>query len=153
MQSWNYSARIILKKEVRVEGKTRIRTGQGRVEYLAHKITINELLSQGYTLMSIHEQLTGDGKITMSYKTLSGILRGNRVYKSCELKGDRMEILPTQHEGTYSQNIQNQSSDNADRPKGPKMIGASTNTFIQSSNNFSRELETNSNTIEKEDKN
>lgn len=56
--------------------ENRIKTGQGRVEYLANKPVIHELLSKGYTLMSIYEKFKKEGKMTMSYKTLNMLVKG-----------------------------------------------------------------------------
>lgn len=70
----------------------RIRTGQGRVEYLAHKQSITEQLTQGYTLTSIYEKLKKEGKLSMSYSTLSGLISG-RPKKKKEKKIEKEEII------------------------------------------------------------
>lgn len=40
----------------------------GRVEYLAHKQTVEEMRSQGHSIKHIHTTLYNDGLITISYR-------------------------------------------------------------------------------------
>ncbi len=61
-------------KEDKKTKKKRIKQGQGKVEYLAHKEKIFSLLAKGYTITAIHEQLTKEGKITLSYPRFAALL-------------------------------------------------------------------------------
>ncbi len=54
---------------------TRIRIGQGRVEFIAHREEILKRIEQGYSIIRIHEELTEQGKLTMAYPSFCAIVR------------------------------------------------------------------------------
>lgn len=47
-----------------------LKHGEARLEFVACRARVEEMLSQGYSISSIHAALTQKGIITMSYKTL-----------------------------------------------------------------------------------
>jgi hypothetical protein len=49
--------------------------GKSRVEYLAHKPEIEELLNRGYATVFVYRQLSGEGKITMSLTRFYALVR------------------------------------------------------------------------------
>lgn len=61
---------------------SRIRTGQGRVEFLTYHQEIYKLLEQGYTIISVYEQLKNEGKLSLSYPSFTALLRYDRI--SCD---------------------------------------------------------------------
>lgn len=73
---------------------SRIRTGQGKIEYFAHKGEIEKLLSEGYTIMLVYEKMHKERKISMSYKTLCYLL-GNNTRKRSPKKEKITPALPT----------------------------------------------------------
>lgn len=90
----------------------RIRSGMGRVEYLANKDLIHDLLRQGYTLVSIHEKLKEKGKLTLSYSTLNGLVkppkRKSKKKKSDLLASDVIQTLEeekTEKQAPVNKNI------------------------------------------------
>ncbi len=68
----------------------RIRTGQGRVEFLANKALIYSLLEKGHTIIAVFEQLKEEGKLTLSYASFSALLRYDKA--TSEIKNS-MSIL------------------------------------------------------------
>ena len=68
--------------------KKRLRSGFARVEFLAVRQEIEDLISKGYSIKTVHEMLQKDGKISMSYdafrrfvtgKTSAAVLAGART--------------------------------------------------------------------------
>lgn len=49
--------------------KPRIRRNQGRIELLANRAVVDDLLAQGFDKIRIFERLQEDGAISMSYST------------------------------------------------------------------------------------
>ncbi len=51
------------------ESKPRIARNAGKVQFLARKEVIRDMLSQGYNYRNIHERLVKEHQATMSYHT------------------------------------------------------------------------------------
>lgn len=57
-------------------GKTKnLKHGEARLEFVACRAQVEEMLAQGHSISSIHGILTKNGIITMSYKTLQDKIR------------------------------------------------------------------------------
>lgn len=50
--------------------KTKLKHGEARLEFVACREKIEEMLNKGHGISSIHRELHKNGMITMSYKTL-----------------------------------------------------------------------------------
>lgn len=72
---------------------TRLRRYAGRVEFFAVKEEIQELIQKGYGYKMIHEKLTADKKITMTYTTFYHYLRPGK--KSAQNEKPKCEDQPT----------------------------------------------------------
>lgn len=58
--------------------RTRLRHHRAKIEYLASEEIIFRMLSQGFSIRLIHEELTEKGIISMAYLTLCQFLRNAR---------------------------------------------------------------------------
>ncbi len=77
--------------------------GKGRVEYLAHKELIEDMITKGHPLTSVHTKLKEEGKVSISYSQFSYIVRQDngqlypvykpRVKKEAEKVGETQEKI------------------------------------------------------------
>ena len=90
-----------------MEQKKRASKGSGKVEFIANREQIEELLQKGYTMKSIHNLLLEEGKIiALGYKSLCHYVKyGVKLH----------QIVRTTEE--YFSNKDNKKSFNADKKK------------------------------------
>jgi len=62
----------------------RLKRFAGRVQFLAVQEEVHGLIRQGYGYKMIHEKLTTEGRITMSYDTFYNYLRRKKTQLSKE---------------------------------------------------------------------
>jgi len=59
--------------------KLHLLQGRGRVQFLACKDEIFDLIEKGYSIANIHEILKENNKVTVSYQTLLRLIRGKII--------------------------------------------------------------------------
>ena len=84
-----------------------ISKGQGRVEYLAHKPIIQASLEEGYTLTSIYKKLKTEGKITLSYPRLAGLVANekSKMLQKTDLRKKSIIAIPRETRSDTSPRI------------------------------------------------
>lgn len=65
----------------------KLRHGQARVQFLACRAEICDLIEKGHSIKCVHEILIEDNKITMSYTALTSFLK---KYEKPECKKDKI---------------------------------------------------------------
>lgn len=72
-------------------GVSKVEHGLCKVEYLALKERIQERLEAGYPISYIHRELSGEGAITMSYRSLHRLVNADKAGKWSGLATDTVQ--------------------------------------------------------------
>ncbi|MEZ6853661.1 TraK family protein [Halodesulfovibrio aestuarii] len=101
------------------------RLGFARIEFIACKQEIENLLTAGYTIIGVHEELTKQNKITMGYARFTQLLR-NGVKRS-------KSTPPKEKEISTEKNVTKQHPQEVQKQQAKVLGVAETNSFKKSS--------------------
>ncbi|HIX41437.1 MAG TPA: TraK family protein [Candidatus Desulfovibrio intestinigallinarum] len=105
--------------------KKRLRSGFARVEFLAVRQEIEDLISKGYSIKTVHEMLQKDGKISMSYDAFRRFVTGKT--SAAVLAGARTQNHVTDSKAKSA--ALDKSHPRLSPGEGPQIIGGTRKTF------------------------